>query len=69
MKKKAKEIKEGEKIEIAGREFEVKNIEISSSESGKAGRKGGRKVRIEAEDSKGEKMVLVRPEDYPLKTI
>ena len=69
MKKKAKELNKGDKISLAGREFQVKSIEISSIESGKSGRKGSRKVRIEAEDSQKEKMVIVRPEDYPIQTL
>ena len=63
MKKKAKELKKSEKIKIAGKIFTIENLEISD-----IGKQGTRKVRIEAKDEKGEKIVVIRPEDYPFET-
>ena len=63
MKKKAKELKKGEKIKIAGKEFTIENIEISE-----IGKQGTRKCRIEAKSDSGEKIVIIRPEDYPFET-
>ena len=60
MKKKAGELKKGEKIKIAGKGFTIEEIEISE-----IGKQGIRKVRIVAVDEKGEKMVIIRPENYP----
>ena len=60
MKKKAKEIKKGDKINIAGQVRIVEEIEISD-----IGKHGKRKVRIVALSPKGEKIILIRPEDYP----
>lgn len=60
MKKQAKDLKKGEKINIAGKSLLINEIEISD-----IGKQGKRKVRIVASDEKGEKIVLIRPEDYP----
>jgi len=60
MRKKANELKIGEKIKIAGKEFLVENIETSE-----IGKQGTRKCRIEAKSPTGEKIVIIRPEDYP----
>ena len=60
MKKKAKDLKKGDRIKIAGKWFSLKEIEISD-----IGKQGKRKVRIVGEDDKGEKIVIIRPEDYP----
>lgn len=59
MKKQAKELKKGENIKIADQICNVENIEISD-----IGKHGKRKVRIEAKTSSGEKIVVIRPEDY-----
>ena len=64
MKKKAKELKKGDKIKIAGKGFTVIEIEISE-----IGKQGIRKVRIVATDEKGEKIVIIRPEDYPIESL
>ncbi|MBS3099187.1 hypothetical protein J4462_03165 [Candidatus Pacearchaeota archaeon] len=61
MKKQAKDIKKGDKIKIAGKDFIVEELEISD-----IGKQGKRKVRIEA--SGAEKIVIVRPEDYPFES-
>jgi len=59
-KKKAGELKEGDKIKIAGKEAVVGEIEVSD-----IGKQGTKKVRIVA-DADGEKVIIIRPEDYPL---
>lgn len=63
MKKAAKELKVGDKIEIAG---EV--LEIISSESSDIGKQGTQKVRIVAKKSNGENVTIIRPADYPFTT-
>jgi len=60
MKKKAKELKVGDRIKIAGKSFIVENIETSDM-----GKQGTKKCRIEAKSGPGEKIVFIRPEDYP----
>ena len=60
MKKKAKDLKRGDEINIAGQVRIIEEIEISD-----IGKHGKRKVRIVALSPKGEKMVIIRPEDYP----
>jgi len=60
MKKQAKELKKGDKIMLAEQSCVVEEIEISD-----IGKHGKRKVRIEAKTEKGEKIVIIRPEDYP----
>lgn len=63
MKKLARELKKGERINLAGEICIVENIEISD-----IGKHGKRKVRIEAKTAKGEKIVIIRPEDYPFES-
>ena len=63
MKKQARDLKKSDKIKIAGGLFVVSELEISD-----IGKQGKRKVRIVILDSKGEKTVLIRPEDYPFET-
>ena len=60
MKKKANELKRGDKIKIAGKGFIIEHTELSE-----VGKQGARKVRIEAKSESGEKLVVIRPEDYP----
>ena len=60
MKKKASEVKPGQTITIAGEEFQVISIETSD-----IGKQGKRKCRIEAQKANGEKVIIIRPEDYP----
>lgn len=64
MKKPASELKKGERINIASQEYIIEEMEISD-----LGKHGKRKVRIVAKNSKEEKMVLIRPEDYPFESI
>ena len=64
MKKKAKDLKKGDKIKIAGKEFEVEDIEISD-----IGKQGVRKCRIEAKPKDGDKIIIIRPEDYPFESL
>jgi len=60
MKIKANELKKGDKIIVAGRKFTVENIELSD-----IGKQGTKKCRLELIDEKREKLVVIRPEDYP----
>ena len=62
-KKQAKELKKGNKVVVAGKSFNIENIEISD-----IGKQGKRKVRLELKDDKGEKLVIIRPEDYPFES-
>ena len=61
MKKQAKELNIGDKINLAGKKCTVENIEISD-----IGKHGKRKVRIVALTDSQEKVIIIRPEDYPL---
>jgi len=61
MRKKAADLKKGDKIKIAGETCVIESIEISD-----IGKHGKRKVRIEAIKPDNEKIVIVRPEDYPI---
>ena len=58
--KKAIELKKGDKIKLADKIFSVDEIEISD-----IGKHGKRKVRIVCSDEKNEKLIIIRPEDYP----
>lgn len=58
--KKASELKKDDKILLASEELIVQDVEISE-----IGKQGKRKVRISASKSDGEKVVIIRPEDYP----
>jgi translation elongation factor P/translation initiation factor 5A len=64
MKKPAAQLKKGDKIILAGQEYLIEELEISD-----IGKHGMRKVRIVALSSKQEKMVLIRPEDYPFDSV
>jgi translation elongation factor P/translation initiation factor 5A len=61
MKIEAKELKKGDKIIVGGEELLVESVEISE-----IGKQGTQKCRIEAVKKNGEKVVLVRPADYPI---
>lgn len=63
MKKLAREIKKGDRIKIADQNGIVEEIEISD-----IGKQGKRKVRIVALTERKEKIILIRPEDYPIET-
>ena len=60
MKKKAKELKKGDTITVAGKKAVIEELEISD-----IGKQGARKIRIVAKTVEGEKITLIRPEDYP----
>lgn len=62
--KEAKELKQGDKVKIAGQECTVSEIELSD-----IGKHGKRKCRIELLTSRGEKIVIIRPEDYPFDSV
>lgn len=64
MRKLASQLKKGDKILIASQEYVIEEIEISD-----IGKHGKRKVRLVAKNPKDEKIVLIRPEDYPLESI
>ena len=64
MKKQAKDLKEGDKVNIAGQKCSIQNIELSD-----IGKHGKRKCRIEATTESGEKVIIIRPEDYPFNSI
>jgi translation elongation factor P/translation initiation factor 5A len=59
MKKKASELKQGNKINLFGKRGIIEKVAISD-----IGKQGKRKVRLEV-DLEGEKSIMVRPEDYP----
>lgn len=59
MKKKASTLKKGDKVTIMGKEGVVEEIEISDS-----GKQGVKKCRLVI-NFNNEKVVFVRPEDYP----
>jgi len=63
MKKKAKDIRKGDMLIIGSDTLSVESIEVSG-----IGKQGVQKCRIEAKKASGEKVVLIRPADYPLET-
>lgn len=62
MKKKAIDLKKGDKIIMLGKTWEVVNSELSE-----IGKQGSRKCRLELV-SNGEDLVIIRPADYPFET-
>jgi translation elongation factor P/translation initiation factor 5A len=64
MRKKAGELKTGDMVKIAGKVCKIENIELSD-----VGKQGTKKCRIEARTKDGEKVVIIRPEDYPFELI
>ena len=54
----------GDKISIAGKECLVEELELSD-----IGKHGKRKARIVALTPENEKLVIIRPEDYPFDSI
>lgn len=60
MKKQAKDLKNGDKINIADQQCIIQSIELSD-----IGKQGKRKCRIEVLTPKSEKLVIIRPDDYP----
>jgi translation elongation factor P/translation initiation factor 5A len=63
MKKTAKELKKGDRIFIANQEYIIEELEISD-----IGKHGMRKVRIVALSPRQERLILIRPEDYPFES-
>lgn len=59
-KKKASDLKVGDHIILAG-----EKLSISSTESSDVSKQGTKKCRIEAKKASGEKVVIIRPADYP----
>ena len=64
MKKQARDLKEGEKIKLAEKIFIITSIEISE-----IGKHGKSKVRIAAKTDQDEKIVIIRPDNYPVEAI
>ncbi|MDP4012397.1 MAG: hypothetical protein Q8R00_02220 [Candidatus Nanoarchaeia archaeon] len=58
-RKKANTIKIGDKVTIEEEICTVKKVEVS-----KIGKHGKSKVRIEADNQKGETKVIIRPSDF-----
>ena len=63
MKKQAKELKKNDKIILAEQTCIIESLELSD-----VGKQGKRKARIIAITPKNEKIILIRPEDYPFET-
>jgi len=61
MKRKASEIKKGDRIKVAGKVCIVEEVETSD-----IGKQGSKKCRMVVKDEKGERITLIRPEDYPI---
>ena len=62
--KKAIDLKVGNKIKVGGEVLFIEDIEVSD-----AGKHGTKKVRIKARKNNEETIVLIRPSDYPIKTV
>ena len=60
MKKKAEELKKGDKFAIGPEILSVETIELSD-----VGKQGVKKCRIVALKANGDKVILVRPSNYP----
>ena len=58
--KKAKDLKKGDFVLIGGEKLKVDSIEISD-----IGKQGTKKVRIAALKNNGERVIIIRPSDYP----
>lgn len=64
MKKPAGQLKKGDKIILANQEYIIEELEMSD-----IGKQGTKKVRIVAFSPRKEKMILIRPEDYPFDAV
>jgi len=64
MKKKAEELKKGNKVIIGGEELIIQEIELSD-----VGKQGVKKCRLVLSKGNGEKIVLIRPSNYPFNTL
>jgi translation elongation factor P/translation initiation factor 5A len=60
MKKLAQDLKKGEKIKVSDQSCVIEEIELSD-----VGKQGKRKCRIVAKTEKGERVIIIRPADYP----
>lgn len=60
MKKKAEELKKGDKISIGPELLIVESIELSD-----VGKQGVKKCRIVTTKISGEKVIIIRPSNYP----
>jgi len=60
MKKKAEELKKGDKFAIGSEILSVESIELSD-----VGKQGVKKCRVVALKQNKEKLVLIRPSNYP----
>ena len=60
MKKQAKDLKVGDKIKLADKICIIMAIEASD-----IGKQGKRKIRLELITESKEKIIIIRPEDYP----
>lgn len=60
MKKKAEELQKGDKVNIAGQEAIIEEVEVSD-----IGKQGKKKCRLVLILKNGEKIVIIRPSDYP----
>lgn len=63
MKKKANALKKGDSVKIAGKSGIIEEFEISD-----IGKQGTKKVRMIIKMNNGEKITIIRPEDYPFET-
>ena len=63
MKKKAEELKKGDKFAIGTEILSVESIELSD-----VGKQGVKKCRIVALRTGGDKVIIVRPSNYPFET-
>lgn len=60
MKKKASDLKKGDKFPVGPETLVIESIEVSD-----IGKQGTKKCRIVALKSNGEKVIIIRPSDYP----
>lgn len=60
MKKKAEELKKGDKFSIGPEVLVVESIELSD-----IGKQGVKKCRVVSLKATGEKVIIVRPSNYP----
>lgn len=61
MKKKAEQLKKGDKLSLGGEILLIETIEFSD-----IGKQGIKKCRIVASKKNGEKIIIIRPSNYPL---
>lgn len=63
MKKKAEDLKKGDKFAIGPEILTVESIELSD-----VGKQGVKKCRIVTSKENGDKIIIVRPSNYPFET-